>query len=344
MIMSACSQPSRPKENEKPLSVTTYSPSRQQEQAAYVSGVVASQQAVHISTRLMGYIDRIYVKQGDQVKQGQLLVSLNSDDVKAKQAQVQAMIGEAEAASRSAHKDLERYQTLHAQKSVSDKELENMQLRQQSVDAKLQMARQSLREVNTMFSYAHIRAPFSGVITQKWMDEGSTASPGMPILTLEQSGALEVKASVSENYISQLTVGMPVKVEVKALRTTLDGQISELSPSAENTGGQYAMRVALDAAQSAPLKAGMYASVQLPVNGETTHTEGLWVETSSLVQREQLRGVYVATGNKAMLRWLRLGKEENGRVEVLAGLSSTDKVIRPTGAKLYNGRTIQLTK
>ena len=77
---------------------------------------------------MMGFVRKIYVKQGDRVKQGQLLIAINSDDLNAKKAQAQAMITEAEAAAKNAKRDYERFQKLHTQKSVSDKELENVAL------------------------------------------------------------------------------------------------------------------------------------------------------------------------------------------------------------------------
>lgn len=343
-LMTSCSSAEKPKSEEPSVSVSTYSPSAENNHSLFVSGMVSSKQTAFVSTRMMGYIHRIYVKQGDHVAKGQLLVSINSEDLKAKRAQIQAMIVEAEAAARNANKDYERYKNLHAQKSVSDKELENMQLNQTSVNAKLQMARQSLKEVNSMFNYTDIRAPFAGTVTQKMMDEGSTASPGMPILVIEQTGDLNINASVPEANISHLKVGMPVQIDIKSQDLQFVGHISEISPSAETTGGQYGVKIRLPQEVKSRLKAGMYAGIQIAMPTSTQPTEGVWVETSSVIRRDQLTGVYVATAdNKAVLRWIRLGKVRNGRIEVLSGLDASAKVIRSAGVKLYNGRSIKIT-
>ena len=132
-LMASCSSTEKPKGEEPSVAVSTYSPTAQSDNSLLVSGRVSSKQTTVVSTRMMGYIHKIHVKQGDHVAKGQLLVTINSDDLKAKRAQVQAMVVEAEAAARNANKDYDRYKALHAQKSVSDKELENMQLNRTSI-------------------------------------------------------------------------------------------------------------------------------------------------------------------------------------------------------------------
>ncbi|WP_291031320.1 efflux RND transporter periplasmic adaptor subunit, partial [Dysgonomonas sp. 37-18] len=212
----SCSSSDKLEDKDKTIvKVEAYSPGQSTNEGFYLSGEVTAKQTANISTRMMGYINKIYVKPGDKVASGQLLVSISSDDILAKKGQVQAMITEAEAAAKNAQRDYERFKTLRNQNSVSDKELENVALQNTSMNAKVQMARQQMNEVNAMLSYTNIRAPFSGVVTQKMVDEGSMANPGMPILTIEQNGELQVIASIPENYIQDVKVGDVAKMELK---------------------------------------------------------------------------------------------------------------------------------
>lgn len=229
--LAACSSEKKNENQEQAVKVEVYSPSQSSADGIYLSGELTAKQIASISTRMMGYIRKIYVKPGDRVSAGQLLVSISSDEVNAKKAQVQAMIAEAEAAANNAQKDYERYRVLRSQNSVSDKELENVALQNTSMQAKVQVAKQQLREVNAALLYSNITAPFSGTVTQKMMDEGSMANPGMPILTVEQNGELQVVAAVPENYIQYVKVGDNVKVDMKSVNTSFDGKITELSPS-----------------------------------------------------------------------------------------------------------------
>lgn len=342
----SCSSSDKLEDKDKTIvKVEAYSPAQSTNEGFYLSGEVTAKQTANISTRMMGYINKIYVKPGDKVASGQLLVSISSDDILAKKAQVQAMITEAEAAAKNAQRDYERFKTLRNQNSVSDKELENVALQNTSMNAKVQMARQQMNEVNAMLSYTNIRAPFSGVVTQKMVDEGSMANPGMPILTIEQNGELQVIASIPENYIQYVKVSDVAKMELKSLGITIDGKVSELSPSAFRTGGQYSMKLAIDTKDKENIRPGMYVNILIPNKTGENITSKIMLDKSSILYRDQLTGVYVIDDqSQANLRWIRLGKTIGNQVEVLSGLSQNDKIVSKAEGKLYNGVKVSVNK
>lgn len=342
----SCSSSDKLEDKDKTIvKVEAYSPAQSTNEGFYLSGEVTAKQTANISTRMMGYVTKIYVKPGDKVASGQLLVSISSDDILAKKAQIQAMITEAEAAAKNAQRDYERFKTLRNQNSVSDKELENVALQNTSMNAKVQMARQQINEVNAMLSYTNIRAPFSGVVTQKMVDEGSMANPGMPILTIEQNGELQVIASIPENYIQYIKVGDIAQMELKSLGITIDGKVSELSPSAFRTGGQYSMKLAIDTKDKENIRPGMYANILIPNKTGENITFKIMLDKSSIVYRDQLTGVYVIDDqSQANLRWIRLGKTIGNQVEVLSGLSQNDKIVSKAEGKLYNGVKVSVNK
>jgi len=342
----SCSSSEKLEDKDKTIvKVETYSPAQSTNEGFYLSGEVTAKQTANISTRMMGYVTKIYVKPGDKVASGQLLVSISSDDILAKKAQIQAMITEAEAVAKNAQRDYERFKTLRNQNSVSDKELENVALQNTSMNAKVQMVRQQMNEVNAMLSYSNIRAPFSGVVTQKMIDEGSMANPGMPILTIEQNGELQVIASIPENYIQYVKVGDVAKMELKSLGITIDGKVSELSPSAFRTGGQYSMKLAIDTKDKENIRPGMYVNILIPNKTGENITSKIMLDKSSIIYRDQLTGVYVVDDqSQANLRWIRLGKTIGNQVEVLSGLSQNDKIVSKAEGKLYNGVKVSVNK
>ena len=345
ILTTGCASEPQSAPQETAVSVETYLPTSSESGNLSVSGVLSSKSSASISTRMMAYVDKIYVGIGDPVQKGQLLVRLNANELLARKAQVQAQITEAELATRNAQRDYQRFETLHRQESVSDKELENMQLNKISMESKLQMAQQALKEVEAMLSYTQIKAPFSGVVTQKMADEGNMAQPGMPLLAIEQPGAMEINATIPENYIGQVHVGDSVNVEFKSIGQHLGGRVSELSPSSALSGGQYAMKIALDKNAGPQLRSGMYANVSLPGKDISNGKSTLWIDRQSLVVREQLKGVYVVNADhKAVLHWLRLGKRIGNQVEVLSGLKGNERIIHKANGKLYNGRNVSVAK
>ncbi|MCH4183165.1 MAG: efflux RND transporter periplasmic adaptor subunit [Prevotella sp.] len=343
-VLTSCTTQPHQGEKGKPIQVQTYYPTRTSSKGISISGTVSAKQTAVISTKIMGYINKIYVKQGDIIHQGQILMIINSSDLQAQETQAKALIAEASATSKDARHDYQRYQTLHEQKSVSDKELENIALQNVSAKARLQMALQKLQEVRSMLAYTHIKAPFSGVVTQKMVDEGSIATPGMPLLTIEQSGNMEITASVPESYITFLHIGDRVKINIKSIGIKIDGMISELSPSAVMTGGQYGIKISIGSKDRKRLRTGMYASIYIPNKTRGTGMPRILIKKSSVVTKDQLTGVYVADKeSKAILHWIRLGNTLGDQVEVLSGLNNNDRIIESTNKKLYNGQDITVT-
>lgn len=339
----SCSTKTDKQEKEEPVKVTIYSASEADKGGFHLSGQLTAKQTATISTRMMGYIRKIYVKPGDRVKAGQLLISISNEELLAKKAQVKSMMTEAEAAAANASRDYERYKRLREQNSVSDKELENVNLQNTSMQSKLQMARQSLREINAMLSYTDIQAPFAGIVTQKMVDEGSMANPGMPLLVVEQNGGLQVVTSIPENYISYVKVGDAANLMIHSIGETLQGKVSELSPSAYGTGGQYVAKLSIETKGQKDLQSGMFVNIFIPKDTNLKTSSKLLLDPSAIIYRDQLTGIYVVDDqNQASLRWIKLGKEIENKVEVLSGLNSEDRVILKAEGKLYNGKKVSI--
>ena len=305
------------------------------------SGKIEAAKSADIGTRMMGYVDKIYVNVGDKVKNGQLLLSINNADVSAKLAQVNAGITEAQAAFNNAEKDYNRFTVLFQENSASQKELDDMTANYSMAKARLESAKQMKNEVNAQLSYANIRAPFSGVVTNKFINTGDMANPGMPLLEVESPGKYQVLAMVPESGILDIKTNSEVDVRLKSLGKTVKGKVTEVSTSAKNTGGQYMVKVVLEDSD-ATILSGMYATVQFPVEQKVT-TSAIMIPSEVIVENGQLTGIYtVSQSNTALLRWLRLGRTFGDKVEVLSGLSADEEYIVSAEGKLFNGVKISV--
>ncbi|MEZ4857290.1 MAG: efflux RND transporter periplasmic adaptor subunit [Flavobacteriaceae bacterium] len=305
------------------------------------SGKIQAVNSADLSTRMMGFVNKVHVKVGDKVEKGQLLVSINNTELQAKQAQVNASITEATAAYVNAKKDFERFQNLFAENSASQKEVDDISARYEMAKARLEGAKQMKNEINAQFAYSNITAPFNGIITSKTVEEGNMANPGVPLISIEAPGNFEVMTMVPETDISKIKNGSKVTVTAKSLNKTITGNVSEVSTSARNTGGQYLVKVALEKTE-APILSGMFVNVQFPVEkGTSTVSKTMYVPESALVKQGQLTGVYtIGNGNVAILRWLRIGKTFGDQVEILSGLSKDEPYIITSEGKLYNGAKV----
>lgn len=305
------------------------------------SGKIEAVKSANLSTRMMGHVDKIYVGIGDKVSRGQLLLSINNMDLSAKLAQVNAGITEATAAYDNAEKDLKRFTALFEEKSATQKELDDITANFRMVEARLEAARQMKNEVNAQFSYADLRAPFNGVVTNRFINPGDMANPGIPLLEVEAPGKYQVLTLVPESEITKIKQGMKVQVGLNSLGVNVPGEVVEVSSSSKNTGGQYRVKVAISET-NAPILTGMYATVKFPIKANDQPKAAL-IPKEAIVYKGQLSGVYtVSESNTALLRWLRLGRSYGDRVEVLSGLSADESFIVSSNGKLYNGAKIAI--
>lgn len=306
------------------------------------SGQVEAVNTASISTRLMGTITNIYVRVGDKVRAGQLLVTVSSDELAAKKAQAEAQIAGAQANLDNARKDYDRYTALFGRQSATASELDNATLRFHTAASQLDAAREMRREIDASAAYARLTAPFQGVVTQKLVDAGSLATPGTPILVLEQEGRLRVNATVAESDISRIKTGDRAQVEIKSTGLTATGSVEQISVSSVATGGQYQVKIALPQEMQKSVYAGMYVNVFIPVKMASTapaaENGAVLVPASALVEKDQLTGIYtISNRHTALLRWVRTGKRIGDKVEVLSGLDANESFITDASDRLYNG-------
>jgi RND family efflux transporter MFP subunit len=323
-----------------PVTITTVTSSNQH--TLKLSGKVESSTIATISTRMMGYVEAVLVDVGDNVKRDQLLVRINSADLKAKQAQADAMIAESSAALKNAQKDVDRFTRLHDQKSATDKEYEQVLLQYESIKAKNEAAIQMRNEVLAMQQYTSIKAPFDGQITQKITHVGDLANPGMPLLMMEQQGVLTIVTMIPEKNRTVVKEGTKASVEIASANQLFETSIEHISLSSTNSGGQYVAKLAIPAAISKSIFPGMYATITFNNAEATAAATGMYVPTKSIIKKDQLSGVYVYANNKAYLRWLKVGNENNEYTEVLTGLKARDTIILSSETALSNGSIVTI--
>lgn len=334
---------------DSPVMVTVSTPgSNDNSGGINVSGQVEASQSANITTRVMGYITKLYVNIGDQVKQGQLLFTVNSTDILAKRSQADAMIAQANASLSNAQKDYDRFTALYKQQSATAKELDNATLQYRSAKAAADAAGQMRNEVNAQLSYANVTAPFSGIVTQKMLDAGNMVTPGTPVIIIEQSGNLQVTASVGESQIAAIKEGDEAVMNIKSISKVITGNITQISRSSSSSGGQYIIKISIPSKEKQSVYAGMYVNINIPVKENVQKNEvadKILVPVESIINKDQLTGLYcIGNNNTALLRWVRLGKNYGNSVEVLSGLAKNETFIVRSEGRLYNGALVAIKK
>ncbi len=355
LLLAACSGGGHPEAEgnpDTPVTVRVATPSGNMPEAVMASGQVEAIQTAAISTRVMGTITRIYVKVGDKVNKGQVLATISSQDLSAKRAQVDARIAGAKADLENARKDYDRFTALYGRQSATASELDNATLRYNAAKSNLDASQQMRNEVDASLTYTRLVAPFAGIVTQKLADEGSMASPGTPLLMVEQTNLLQVSATVGESDISRIRTGDKAQVEIKSTGIHTEGILTQISESSAATGGQYLVKISIPSKSQKDLYSGMYVNVWVPVKnkGDASNASqvpdsgngAILIPVSALVRNDQLTGIYtISSAHTALLRWVRTGKTVGDRIEILSGLGQDEPFILHANGKLYNGVPIR---
>ncbi|MDM8161887.1 efflux RND transporter periplasmic adaptor subunit [Labilibaculum sp. K2S] len=344
LLLQSCGSESKVKETEKAdvsVAVGIAKLTNQAETMSF-SGKLEAENHSNLSTRIMGQIAKIKVETGQKVNKGQVLVEIHAKDIQAKKAQVKANELEAKAAFTNAKKDYDRFTVLFEQKSASQKELDDVTTQYNMAKARLEAVKEMGIEVEEMLRYTTIKAPYNGVITRKYMNEGDLASPGMPLVAIEKQGEFMVMARIPESEISKIKQNDPVLVQISALgNVKIHGFVSEVNPSSQYTGNQFEAKIVLKPTneQKNNLYSGMYANVLIEKGG----VPSIMIPESVLIHKGQLTGIYtVSQGGTAILRWLRLGKTIGDQVEILSGLNDGEKYIISFKGKIWDGAKLTI--
>ncbi len=287
---------------------------------AWVAATLQSTHTAMMSTRMAAQVRRVLVQEGQRVAAGTLLISLGDEDLQGQLKAAETGLATVEAYHR-------RIQALQAQKASTSVELEQ-------TEAQVAQAQAGVTALKANIAYTQIRAPFSGVVQSRKVNEGDFVGPGMPLLELTGDGEQELVATLSDQESKGLKVGAKVKFESEGVEG--EAQITGMAPG----GDPYSHKGTLRAKVLKPkgLRTGSFARIL--VTGLAV--EGLSVPRSALVQRGELTGVFIAKDGRAELRWLSLGEGAGNYLPVRSGLKSGERIIDVPGA-LQDGQPIDLT-
>ena len=299
-----------------------------------VPAAVEPEQRVKVATRMMGWVRELHAREGDTVRAGQLLISIDDQDMRAKRAQVEAGIAEAEAVVANAEKTAERFRNLYAQNSVSKQQLDDVLTGLERAKAGLAKAKAAREEIEVHLGYLDIVSPIDGIVSRRMVEEGDMAAPGHPLLFVDRTDRMKIVARLGEKDVDRVAAGDSVTLRV----TSLDGAVyrtvvTRVIPSANPGSHTYDVEMYVDNPDGR-LRPGMYARAEFTVGSR----RGVVVPPAAIRRRGQLTGVFtVDDENTAHLHWVRLGETFPAGVEVLSGLAGGETVVVSSEKPLIQG-------
>ncbi|GAW68525.1 RND transporter [Geoanaerobacter pelophilus] len=310
-------------------------------------GTVRARTSAVISARLSGTVTGVYVREGDRVGRGKLLVAIEAVESGAAAAGAASgvdeafrALSEAQARKKLADVTFERYSRLFEQQALTRQELDTRRTEQEvaaqgvaRAEARLAQARQTARAAGAVAGYGRVTAPISGVVVAKQVEAGQTVFPGTPLLTVEGDSGFRLEVAAPEGLLGKAKPGDRVPVSVEG--TPAVGTVSEVVPVVDPASRTFTVKIDLS---SGGVRSGSYGKAFF----KTGSRQGVAVPAAAVVQRASLTSVWtVSPEGIARLRLIRLGRNLDGRVEVISGLGAGDKVVTQGIKRMVDGAKVQ---
>ncbi|MCE7949970.1 MAG: efflux RND transporter periplasmic adaptor subunit [Xanthomonadales bacterium PRO7] len=289
-------------------------------------GVVEAVNETKLAAQTNARVKELPVDIGDRVAKGDVLVRFTDVEQSSAQRSAQASVASARAAFDEAQANYKRIDDIYARKLVSRADFDQATARRDAAQAALAAAQAQLRSAGQQADYTIVRAPFAGVVTQRYVEVGQAVQSGppqpQPLLALAALDALRVEVTIPQSTVEAVRQH-PVATLI------LDGGARRIAaadvtvlPTADATTHTFRVRVAVPAGA-----VGLWPGMTVKVGFAADAAARLAIPVTALVQRGELDGVYViGADNTVSLRQLRLGHRHGGAIDVLAGLAAGEHV------------------
>jgi RND family efflux transporter MFP subunit len=315
-----------------PLATLTVQPQPARGEQAW-DGVVEAVHQATMSAQTRGRVVELPFDVNDYVPAGAVIVRFTDVEQQAAERRARAAVAAAQAAYEEAEASYRRTAEIYARKLIAKAALDQAVARRDAARAALDSAQAALRDSSQQLDYTVVRAPYSGIVTKRYVQVGEAVQPGQPLIAGVSLAELRVTVQVPQSAVEAIR-------RFHAADVLLDGSGAHRIPAAKVTVFPYAdpdthtFSVRLDLPQQ---ETGLYPGMTVKAAFTVGETQRLLLPVSALVQRSEVSGVYVVGADHGvLLRQVRLGHRFGDRVEILAGLAAGETVaVDPSAAALY---------
>jgi len=364
--VAGCTHDESPKGPAGPAVPVSVAAAAEQDLAApfEAGGVIRAQRVAVIVSRIMADVRAVPVKAGDRVRAGQALVLLDGRELKAHQTRAsasQAAVTQstalaeadrqaAEAALALARLTHQRIADLKAKNSATQGELDEAVANLRGAEARMRVAEARVAEARASIesaaagasaaevaaSYATLTAPFDGVVTEKRVDPGNMASPGQPLVTVEDDRTFRLEVRLDESRAAFVHAGDQVGVRLDGGSAQVTGRVAEVQRVLD-AGHDFLVKI--DVPDGTSLRSGMYGRAVF----RGAARRALAVPESAVVRRGQLASVFVVDADsRARLRLVNASEAIDGRVEIRAGVLAGERVVLAPPPALVDGSPVNV--
>jgi len=292
------------------------------------SGTFSTKDETLLSFKLGGIVAKVLVEEGDAVKAGQIVASLDLTEI-------QAGVRQSKLAYEKALRDHQRAARLYTDSVATLEQFENSK-------TALEIAEQQLNTANFNLAQSQIRATKNGFVLKKFVNPGQLVGSGTPILQINgaASGAWVLKVTLSDQQWSSIQMGDQAELTPAASSEWIPAKVTQKSQSADPVTGTYWVEVSPESTKEISLASGMFGKARIQ---PSQTVQGWEVPFESILDANGESGfVFVVDGQKAKKVKVQLGKITPNSIQVLSGLENYKSLIVSGSAYLSDGSTIQV--
>jgi len=329
------------------------------------SGYVVAQRKAAVSSKSTGRLAYLGVEEGSRVKKGQIMASLENEDLEAARDQARAQVKEAEAGLITAQAELtdaelqyQRYKTLVGQDLISrqDYDIADARLKKAnagvaSARARIRTAQAGLAEAQAALEYSYIRSPFDGVVTTKFADVGEVVAPfgaaanaRAAVVTMADLTSLMVEADVAESNLDKVYQGQPCEISLDAIPDRrFPGEVHMIVPTADRAKATVLTKVKFleTDPRILPEMSAKVAFLSRPLTAGEDRPR-LAVPKSTLVKRDGRTIAFVLEGSRVKEVPVTVGPAMGELVDITKGIKDGDRVVLNAPDSLKNGARVRI--
>jgi membrane fusion protein (multidrug efflux system) len=306
-----------------------------------LTGSLAPLTEATVKAKVAGELVAVNAREGEAVKQGQVLARIDLTEVQARVAAREADMQAARAQLVWAEKNRNQQKALLDKSFISQSAFDNIQSNYDVAVAKLKAAEAELVVARKSLGDAVLVAPFNGIVSLRHAQPGERVALDAKVISIVDLSQLQLEATVPPAAISQVKVGQPMRFKVEGFgERAFDGRIERINPVAIAGSRSISVYAVIDNRESL-LRAGMFAQGALTLS----QTEGALAVPAAAVREEIGQSfVYLIQDGQVRRRNVKVGPvDAAGRVQVLEGLAAGDRIVRVNLGSLREGLTARLS-
>ena len=303
---------------------------KQTEQTVHLDATIEAINKATLSSQTSGRIIKINFDNNDYVQEGEVLLEITNKEQGAKLAANEAQLLSAKAAYNEAQLTYARFKKLFPKGAISKGQLDQAEATASTSKQQIHAAEANLIQAKESLDYTIVKAPFSGIVTERHVEVGETINPGEPLFSGMSLEDLRAVSEIPQRYLGALRDTPAFIITLNDGSELFSDQVT-LFNYADQQSHAFKVRITLPKSDQLLLP-GMWVKAQF-ISGKR---QSILIPSSSVLINNELTAVYRDVNGKAVLTQVRLGNENGDSVEVLAGLQEGDKISLDAYQKLQS--------